>query len=75
MKLVNLIPINIKEQNPCWKGYKQYGMKKKNKKKVPNCVRHNEAADSAAINQTGGFVGDDGDNFDIDERHISKFGK
>ena len=22
----------------CWKGYKQVGMKKKEKKKVPNCV-------------------------------------
>jgi hypothetical protein len=26
------------EQNPCWKGYEQYGMKKKKGKKVPNCV-------------------------------------
>ena len=24
--------------NPCWKGYKQVGMKKKNNKTVPNCV-------------------------------------
>jgi len=24
--------------NPCWKGYKQVGMKKKNGKMVPNCV-------------------------------------
>lgn len=24
--------------DPCWKGYKQIGMKKKNGKKVPNCV-------------------------------------
>jgi hypothetical protein len=24
--------------NPCWKGYKAYGMKKKNGKEVPNCV-------------------------------------
>lgn len=22
----------------CWKGYKQVGMKKKGKRKVPNCV-------------------------------------
>lgn len=28
----------IAEQAPCWKGYEQYGMKKKNGKKVPNCV-------------------------------------
>ncbi|MEK9767554.1 MAG: hypothetical protein VW683_01425 [Betaproteobacteria bacterium] len=24
--------------NPCWKGYKAYGTKKKNGKEVPNCV-------------------------------------
>jgi len=28
----------LKEEKPCWKGYKQYGMKKKNGKEVPNCV-------------------------------------
>jgi hypothetical protein len=26
------------EQKPCWKGYQQIGMKKKNGKEVPNCV-------------------------------------
>lgn len=25
--------------NPCWKGYKQIGMKDKNGKQVPNCVK------------------------------------
>ena len=25
-------------ENPCWKGYEQIGMKKKNGKEVPNCV-------------------------------------
>lgn len=25
-------------EDPCWDGYTQYGMKKKNGKKVPNCV-------------------------------------
>lgn len=30
------------ETDPCWKGYKQVGMKKKGKKKVPNCVPTNE---------------------------------
>ena len=28
----------------CWTGYKQYGMKKKGKKLVPNCVPVDEAA-------------------------------
>lgn len=26
------------EKDPCWTGYKQLGMKKKNGKKVPNCI-------------------------------------
>jgi hypothetical protein len=28
----------IKEEDPCWKGYTQVGMKKKNGREVPNCV-------------------------------------
>ena len=28
----------IAEEAPCWKGYTQYGMKKKGGKEVPNCV-------------------------------------
>ncbi len=28
----------IKEDSPCWKGYKQVGMKDKGGKQVPNCV-------------------------------------
>ena len=45
--------------NPCWKGYKAYGMKMKNGKKVPNCVPVKE--DSPAWqkkegkNETGGL--------------------
>ena len=26
------------QEDPCWKGYKQVGMKTKNGKKVPRCV-------------------------------------
>ena len=26
------------EKDPCWKGYKQLGMKKKSGREVPNCV-------------------------------------
>lgn len=29
----------LEEKNPCWKGYKQIGTKKKNGRSVPNCVR------------------------------------
>ena len=33
----------IEEKNdPCWDGYEQIGMKKKNEKEVPNCVPVNE---------------------------------
>lgn len=38
-------PVNVvydkdmgEAKDPCWKGYKQIGMKKKGKKEVPNCV-------------------------------------
>ena len=27
-----------KDNDPCWKNYKQQGMKKKGKKEVPNCI-------------------------------------
>jgi len=30
--------LNLQEEDPCWTGYKQYGVKKKGKKTVPNCV-------------------------------------
>jgi len=30
------------KDNPCWKGYKPVGTKKKNGKTVPNCVPTNE---------------------------------
>lgn len=29
----------MKDKNPCWKGYEMYGKKKKNGKKVPNCIK------------------------------------
>lgn len=31
-----------KKEDPCWKGYTQYGMKKKGGRKVPNCVPDKE---------------------------------
>jgi hypothetical protein len=30
---------SINEENPCWDGYKQVGMKSKGGKQVPNCVK------------------------------------
>ena len=33
-----------KTDDPCWKGYKQIGMKEKNGKQVPNCVPDKKAS-------------------------------
>ena len=35
--------INMAKQGPCWEGYVQVGMKKKNGKMVPNCVPESES--------------------------------
>lgn len=38
----NIIPYDIfinEKKGPCWDGYKQIGLKKKNGKMVPNCVK------------------------------------
>ena len=32
------------DKNPCWKGYVMEGMKEKNGRKVPNCVRAKKKA-------------------------------
>ena len=41
-KKLNLIPLKnediVNEDGPCWKGYKQVGMKDKGGRQVPNCV-------------------------------------
>ena len=37
-KLKGTMESTIKEDSPCWKGYKQVGMKDKGGKQVPNCV-------------------------------------
>ncbi len=38
--------INEEKKNPCWKGYRQLGTKKKKGKIVPNCVKINEQEES-----------------------------
>lgn len=36
---MNLTPASIRgDSDPCWEGYQQIGMKRKGKKRVPNCV-------------------------------------
>jgi hypothetical protein len=39
--MIKLIDILL-EKSPCWKGYKQIGMKEKDGREVPNCVPINE---------------------------------
>ena len=62
------------EDDPCWKGYKQIGMKKKNGKKVPNFV-----PEDAPANATGAAVagtGDDGvhwKNPDARKKEVKKY--
>jgi hypothetical protein len=38
IKLLTTLKEISKEKNPCWKGYKQIGIKNKNGREVPNCV-------------------------------------
>ena len=50
------------EDTPCWKGYKQVGMKMKNGKEVPNCVPIDESKiveeDEYGIVESTDFIAD-----------------
>ena len=52
-----------KMKNPCWKGYRAYGLKMKNGKKVPNCVPIDESKiieeDEYGIVESTDFIADD----------------
>lgn len=37
-----------KQEDPCWKGYEQVGMKDKDGKQVPNCVPENKSPNSSS---------------------------
>ena len=37
----------LEKNDPCWEGYEQYGMKDKEGKKVPNCVKKNNATETS----------------------------
>ena len=39
----------VKEESPCWKGYKQVGMKDKGGKQVPNCVPNESVIKEAGV--------------------------
>ncbi|MBD1397439.1 hypothetical protein H9Q13_09700 [Pontibacter sp. JH31] len=36
------------DKDPCWKGYEQVGMKKKDGKQVPNCVPENKSSSASS---------------------------
>lgn len=38
MKINDIVTESLRTENPCWKGYKPVGTKKKAGKTVPNCV-------------------------------------
>lgn len=43
----------VTKKDPCWKGYKQVGTKKKGNKQVPNCVPEDQHyADENAVAET-----------------------
>lgn len=39
-----------RRDDPCWKGYRQLGMKKKNGKDVPNCIPEEEVDEELSPN-------------------------
>lgn len=43
-------------KNPCWKGYKQIGTKRKGSKVVPNCVPVNEQEAPEAFDRTAFYL-------------------
>ena len=47
---------DIQEEDPCWKGYKQVGMKKKGNRMVPNCVKEEEIEEAVRLPATNGNI-------------------
>ncbi len=43
----------VNEASPCWKGYKQVGMKNKNGKEVPNCVPEGKVIEAVTPGEIG----------------------
>lgn len=54
-------PEDLEEADPCWKGYKQIGMKKKGGKEVPNCVPEETELEAAFEKAMGQFAEIDAD--------------
>ena len=63
---------NLNEKAPCWKGYKQIGMKEKNGKQVPNCVPIDEMLNEDEVDY---YVDRDGNKFQtIDVNYLQNPG-
>jgi len=41
------------KDDPCWSGYRQYGMKKKGSKQVPNCVKEHNQKNNKLLSEGG----------------------
>lgn len=54
MKIREIITESLRTENPCWKGYKPVGTKKKNGRTVPNCVpgRADESVEDCNLEET-----------------------
>jgi len=75
------------KDNPCWSGFKQVGMKKKNGKMVPNCVPVDEVAQDKDIKDREGtqpakYYAKDAEGDKLSKatkqaraRHFAKYGK
>jgi hypothetical protein len=42
LRINEIIMATKKKKDPCWSGYKKDGMKKKDGKSVPNCVKESK---------------------------------
>lgn len=51
---------NAEDSDPCWKGYQQMGMKTKNGKKVPNCIKMGEEECEPCSNEYSEIIIPDG---------------
>lgn len=58
----------VKEEKPCWSGYKMLGMKKKGKKEVPNCVPEEVQIDEISQKLAGDYYGA------ATKKHLDKVG-
>ena len=53
IKLNKLKFESVNEASPCWKGYKQVGMKDKGGRQVPNCVPNESVVNEEPVKSTG----------------------